>query len=49
MPGEKIFMTAVFESLIEVREHNEPDYKPLIDYLSKFKCWHTCDFCFYFE
>ena len=27
-------MTALVESLIEIREHNEPDYKPLIDYQS---------------
>jgi hypothetical protein len=27
-------MTFISESLIEVREHNEPDYMPLIDYQS---------------
>ena len=27
-------MTNIFESLIEIREHNEPDYRPLIDYQS---------------
>ena len=27
-------MTAIPESLIEIREHDEPDYKPLIDYQS---------------
>jgi mannose-6-phosphate isomerase-like protein (cupin superfamily) len=27
-------MTALPETLIEIREHNEPDYKPLIDYQS---------------
>jgi hypothetical protein len=27
-------MTAIPESLIEIREHNEPDYMPLIDYQS---------------
>ena len=27
-------MTAVPESLIEIREHNEPDYMPMIDYQS---------------
>jgi hypothetical protein len=27
-------MAAIPESLIEIREHNEPDYKPLIDYQS---------------
>jgi hypothetical protein len=27
-------MTAIPESLIEICEHNEPDYKPLIDYQS---------------
>lgn len=27
-------MTAISESLIEIREHNEPDYMPLIDYQS---------------
>jgi hypothetical protein len=25
-------MTVISESLIEIREHNEPDYMPLIDY-----------------
>jgi len=25
-------MTTLSESLIEIREHNEPDYKPMIDY-----------------
>lgn len=25
-------MTTISESLIEIREHNEPDYKPMIDY-----------------
>jgi len=25
-------MATISESLIEIREHNEPDYKPLIDY-----------------
>jgi hypothetical protein len=32
--GEKIFMTTIPESLIEIREHNEPDYMPLVDYQS---------------
>lgn len=27
-------MTVISESLIEIREHNEPDYMPLIDYQS---------------
>ncbi len=27
-------MTSIPESLIEIREHNEPDYTPLIDYQS---------------
>ena len=27
-------MTNLSESLIEIREHNEPDYKPIIDYQS---------------
>ncbi len=27
-------MSALSESLIEIREHNEPDYMPLIDYQS---------------
>ncbi len=27
-------MTNLSESLIEIREHNQPDYKPLIDYQS---------------
>ncbi len=27
-------MTALSESLIEIREHNNPDYKPLVDYQS---------------
>lgn len=30
-------MTAIPESLIEIREHNEPDYKPLID----FQAWRV--------
>jgi ureidoglycolate hydrolase len=32
MPGEN--MKPLPESLIEIREHNEADYKPLIDYQS---------------
>jgi mannose-6-phosphate isomerase-like protein (cupin superfamily) len=27
-------MTVLSETLIEIREHNQPDYKPLIDYQS---------------
>jgi hypothetical protein len=27
-------MTVLSESLIEIREHNNPDYKPLVDYQS---------------
>lgn len=27
-------MTTISESLLEIREHNEPDYMPLIDYQS---------------
>jgi hypothetical protein len=32
MPGEDQFMAAIPKPLIEIREHNAPDYMPLIDY-----------------